>query len=349
MLKPKNRIAMLPMDTKMAKNGFVNDFHVQHYGARIWGEVGTIIVESVAVSPEGRIEHDDLGIWSDEHIEGYKHLVRLAKVKNALIGLQLNHASSASFDKENKINVSTKYDKDQNVKLATISQLNQIIENFILAAKRAKKAGVDFVEIHAAHGYLFSQLISPITNEINPSENIVERSRLLIDFVKRLKKEVDIPFGIRLSVNDYFPNGNTAKDFKPLIKELEKYVIYFNVSSWILSGAPLLEESVKKTKLYRLEDALTIKSFTNKQVIASGNFNTKEDIDFALNKGIDFVGIGRELLFNPNFLLNNYFSPEELKTQNFEWVKGNRFYNHIQYLEDKIKNNYTFNSRKWDK
>lgn len=336
MINTKNKIVMLPMDTKMSRDGFVNDFHIQHYGARIWGGVGTIIMESVAVSPEGRIEFDDLGLWSDDHIEGYKHITKMAKIQNTRIGLQLNHAGSDAIDTSSKVKISTKYrPNEQEIPLASIEKIEKVIEDFISAAKRAEKAGMDFIEIHAAHGYFWSEFISPITNEINPSTNILERSKYLISFVKKLKEEISIPFGIRLSVDDYFPEGNTAKDFEPLIKALENDVLYFNVSTWIISTSPLFSKKVKKTKLYRLEDALVIKSFTKKPILASGNFNSRKDIDLALEKGIDFVGLGKELLYNPNFVINEYFTIDELKKMNFEYIKGNRFYNHIKYKETK--------------
>lgn len=345
--KARNRIVMPPMDTTMANNGYVNDFHIQHYGSRSFGGVGTIIVETTAVLENGRIVDKDLGIWNDSYVKGLSQLVNIIKQGGAIAGIQLTHAGAKSeLVNLKKYGTTTKYFNhlDQSQLVLIDDKIAQEIEQaFVDAALRAKNAGFDFVELHGAHGYLLSCLMSKLANEIIFSEDIIARSQLVINVVRRINEEVKIPVGIRISFNDHLDEGMKVEEFKPLILELEKYVDYFHVSSGhtIVSDsksyirvAKFFKVNVNKAmntsmkyvprsiKLFRVPIATKVKKWTSKNIIVVGNFYDRKDINFALKRKIDAVSLGRELLLNPNVVVNNLLKPKELTEDKYSWVQN---------------------------
>ncbi len=336
----RNRIIMSPMDTLMADDGYANDFHIQHYGARAYGGVGTIIVESAAVSSEGRIRSKDIGIYKDAHIESLSRIAKIIKMGGALAGIQLNHAGAKSeITGQTRLGVGSSYYKylDQ-------SQLNivgdkdiKIIENkFVKAALRAKKAGFDFIELHAAHGYLLNEFINPFLNEINNSKDILIRSEIILNIVKRIKKEVKIAMGIRISFHDHTTSGMIPKDFLPLIKALEPYIDFFDISSGeTLKKVPISEIINKeKNKIYRINWAKEIRKMTFKPLIIAGNINCREDVDFVLSNKINAASIGRELLLNPSLVLTNLLNSEEVNNSLYLW-NNNPWFDYSRYLQEK--------------
>ncbi len=337
----RNRIVMAPMDTLMGKDGFANDFHIQHYGARAYGGVGTIILESTAISSEGRIRSGDIGIYKNEHIEPLSRVAKIIKLGGALAGIQLNHAGAKSeIADETRYGAGAKYyeylDQSQ-LKLMNDTDIKTIEDKFVKAAHRAKKAGFDFVEIHAAHGYLLNEFINPFLNDIIDSKDILVRAKIILNILKRIKEEVKIPMGIRMSVHDHVSSGMTPKDYAPLINALEKYVDFFDVSSGeTLKRIPLSNVIAEQgNKLYRINWAKEIKLMTNKPLIMAGNINCRKDVDYVLSNNIDAVSIGRELLFNPNFVLVSLLKPKEIDRTLYTW-NDSPWYNHADYVKTKI-------------
>lgn len=334
-IKSRNRIVMPPMDTLMAKDGFVNDFHIQHYGARAYGGVGTIIIESTAVASEGRIRENDLGIWKDEQIAGYQRLANLVHQAGGVLGVQLNHAGAKAELKEQTLGPTTFYSylDRSNYRLMTDSDLKRIENDFVAAAKRAKKASLDFVEIHAAHGYLLNEIWHPTLNEINQTNDILKRADILIQIIKRIYSEVKIRMGIRLSVaDDLLSSKLKIQDLKPLIKEIEPFIDYFHVSSGATIGERNQVEIEPKppTKMFRIPYAETIKQWTNKNVIVVGNFDTIQDVNYALKKDIPFVAMGRALLYNPNLVITSLLKSDQMDEKKYHW-NNNLWFNPYRY------------------
>ncbi|WP_338451709.1 NADPH dehydrogenase NamA [Niallia oryzisoli] len=233
----KNRIVMAPMCMYSCteQDGKVTPWHYTHYISRAVGQTGLLIQEATAVSQEGRISPYDLGIWNDEHIEGLLQLTTLIKESGAKCGIQLGHAGrKAELDGEILAPSAIPFDaKSKTPKEMTTDDIHLTVAAFKKAAERAKKAGFDVIEIHGAHGYLINQFLSPLSNHRNDEyggspEN---RYRFLKEVIEAVKSVWDGPLFVRVSANEYHPEGLTVED----------YVIY---SRWMKEqGVDLIDVS----------------------------------------------------------------------------------------------------------
>ncbi|KJB88491.1 NADPH dehydrogenase, partial [Paenibacillus sp. E194] len=163
-----NRIAMSPMCMYACddEDGKVTEWHLVHYASRAVGQVGLIIVEATAVTPEGRISARDLGIWSDDQIAGLRKLTDLVHSHGSKIAIQLAHAGRKATVPgaiaPSAIAFSEEYAVPEEM---SQEQIRRTVKAFAEAARRAKEAGFDIVEIHGAHGYLINEFLSPLTNQ----------------------------------------------------------------------------------------------------------------------------------------------------------------------------------------
>jgi NADPH2 dehydrogenase len=208
------------------QDGIANNWHFTHYTSRAVGQVGLIIVEASAVTPQGRISMEDLGIWSDEHIEGLKHLTDLVHDQDSKIGIQLAHAGrKAQVDGTIIAPSPIPFDeKSQTPKEMTTEDITKTIESFRQGARRAREAGFDVIEIHGAHGYLINEFLSPLSNKREDSyggskEN---RYRFLQEIIEAVKTEWDGPLFVRISANDYHPEGYTPEDYVSYAKNMKE-------------------------------------------------------------------------------------------------------------------------------
>ncbi|PLR99837.1 NADPH dehydrogenase NamA [Bacillus sp. T33-2] len=233
----KNRIVMSPMCQYSCENedGIVNNWHLTHYTSRAVGQVGLIIVESTAVTAQGRISPQDLGIWHDGHIEGLKQITGLVKEHGAKIGIQLGHAGRKADIKEEIIAPSPIAFNEhyQQPREMTKLDISETIEAFKKGAARAREAGFDVIEIHAAHGYLINQFLSPLSNkrEDEYGGSAENRYRILREVIDAVKTVWDGPLMVRVSANDYDENGLKIDD-------------YVKIASWIKEqGVDLIDVS----------------------------------------------------------------------------------------------------------
>jgi len=240
----KNRIVIAPMCQYSAQDGFVNTWHVQHIGSRIVGGASLFIVEATAVVPEGRISINDLGIWKDEHIEGFKNIADFAHSQNAHIGIQLAHSGrkgstvrlweangrdavsneDGGFDVVGPSNVP--YDEFHKIPHElSLEEVEGVIESFVSAAKRAVAAGFDVIEIHGAHGYLLHSFYSPKSNFRTDKYggSFENRTRLIVEVCERVRAVIpqEMPLFTRLSATDYVEDGWTVDDHVELSKLLK--------------------------------------------------------------------------------------------------------------------------------
>lgn len=323
----KNRIVMPPMCMYQAKDGFINLFHIAHYGTRAMGNVGFIIMEASGVTPTGRITDDDLGIYHDEHIAGLKLIVDEAHRYGSKIGIQLGHAGRKSETTQlpHLAPSPIPFSEDYTVpKEMDHQDIKIVIEAFKEAAIRADKAGFDAIELHGAHGYLINQFMSPLTNtrtdEFGGSlENRARFVREVIDAVSSVWPKHKWLL-IRVSAEEYDPLGNHPEDVAEILRPVKDKLDLIHVSS----GAVVIRK-IPLAPLYQVDFAKTIKAILDKPVIAVGLITTPLEVEKVL-EDVELVALGRELLRNPNWV-NGLMAEEGEMNQVFKsYMRGFRKY-----------------------
>ncbi|RLQ91134.1 NADPH dehydrogenase NamA [Falsibacillus albus] len=298
----KNRIVMAPMCMYSCENedGMAGDWHYTHYTSRAVGQVGLIITEATAVTPQGRISPQDLGIWSDEHVEGLSKLVQMMKAHGAATGIQLAHAGrKAVLEGEILAPSAIAFNGDMKTpKEMTDEDIQETIQAFKEGAVRAKKAGFDVIELHGAHGYLINEFLSPLTNKRTDTyggspEN---RYRFLQEIIEAVKEVWDGPLFVRVSARDYHPEGLDVEDYVSMAKWMkEQGVDLIDVSS----GA-VVPAQIPVYPGYQVKPAEAIKHGADVPTGAVGLITTGIQAEEILqNDRADLIFLARELLRDP--------------------------------------------------
>jgi len=301
----KNRIVMPPMCQYMAKDGIANDWHYLHYGSRAVGQVGTIIVEATAIEPRGRISMNDLGLWDPIQIEPMKKIVEICRQHGSLIGVQLAHAGRKSRVKNEPIVAPSSIafnDQFPDPFELSVDEIADIVRRFAEAAYRARKAGFDFIEIHAAHGYLIGEFLSPITNHRNDIYG-QNRAQFLKEIILSVKQVIpnDMPIFVRVSGEEYHPSGNHPEEIASLLLEVKDLTDVLHISS----GGLYDKEAYEIYPAYQLEFAAKIKELINLPIIAVGRLEKPLIAEQALIDGkADMIAIGKGLLSDPYWPLH---------------------------------------------
>jgi NADPH2 dehydrogenase len=298
----KNRIVMAPMCMYSAdkEDGMLTNWHITHYVSRAVGQVGLIIVEATAVTPQGRISKKDLGIWDEEHVKGFANLIQMVKEHGAKIGIQLAHAGrKAELDGEILAPSAIPFDdQSKTPKEMTKEDIAKTIAAFKQAAERAKRAGFDVIEIHAAHGYLIHEFLSPLSNhrtdEYGGSEE--NRYRFLKEVIEAVKTVWDGPLFVRVSANDYHPEGLRPENFVTIARWLkEQGVDLIDVSS-----GGLVHAKIPLYPGYQVRFAEKIKHEAEIATGAVGLITSGLHAEEILqNERADLIFIARELLRDP--------------------------------------------------
>ena len=225
-----NRIVVSPMCEYSCEDGFANDWHLVHLGSRAVGGAGLVFTEATAVTAEGRISPQDLGLWKDEHIAPLSRITAFLHSQGARAGIQLAHAGRkastyrpwgggegaiapeaggwANVAAPSAIPFSPTYPKPQELDKAGIQAIAQA---FRAAAVRADRAGFDVIEIHSAHGYLLHEFLSPISNRRSDEYggSIENRARLLLEVADAIRSvwARERPLFVRISATDYTEGG----------------------------------------------------------------------------------------------------------------------------------------------
>lgn len=298
----KNRIVMAPMCmySSLNEDGMVEDWHKIHYATRAVGQVGLIIVEATAVQPAGRISAQDLGIWSDEHVEGLAETVRLMQQHGAKTGIQLAHAGrKATVDGDiyapSAIAFSDSYRTPVEM---TVEDIRDTVQAFKEGAIRAKKAGFDVIELHAAHGYLINEFLSPLSNKRTDAYggSAENRYRLLREVIDEVKTVWEGPLFVRISAHDYADGGMTADSYVEMAQWMkEQGVDLIDVSS----GA-VVPAKIDVFPGYQVPFSETIKAGAEIATGAVGLITTGIQAEEILKNGrADVVLLARELLRDP--------------------------------------------------
>lgn len=300
----KNRIVMAPMCMYSSHNedGKVENWHLTHYTSRAVGQVGLIIVEATAVTAQGRISPQDLGIWSDDHIEGLQQLTGMMKEHGTRAGIQLAHAGRKAVIEGEIIAPSAVAfnEKMKKPKEMTKEEIKETIEAFKEGAVRAKKAGFEVIEIHAAHGYLINEFLSPLSN-LREDEygGIAEnRYRFLREVIDSIQSVWDGPLFVRVSASDYNENGLDVEDYVTFGRWMkEQGIDLIDVSS----GA-LVPTRIHAYPGYQVKFAETIKNEADIPTGAVGLITSGLQAEEILqNDRADLIFIARELLRDPYF------------------------------------------------
>lgn len=297
----KNRIVMSPMCmySSSGQQGLVEDWHLVHYPSRAVGGVGLIIVEATAVLPEGRISNRDLGIWSDEHIQGLSELVRLIHLNGAKAAIQIAHAGrKADLDTESIAPSAIPFEGMKTPKEASLEDIQRIVDGFREGARRAKEAGFDIVEIHAAHGYLLNEFLSPLANQRTDQYggNADNRYRLLSEVIDAVKSVWDGPLFVRLSADEYAEQGNRLEQSIEISRNLKAQ----GVDLVDCSSGGVVPAQINIYPGYQVNLADQIRNQAGIATGAVGLITTVVQAEEILGNGCaDLIFLGRELLRNP--------------------------------------------------
>lgn len=317
----KNRIGMSPMCQYSATNGLANEWHYVHYGTRAVGGSALIIFEATAISPEGRITPYDLGIWNDEQVTELRKITDFIAENNSVAGIQLAHAGrKASHDKPSSggkqltvsdggwqtVGPSAIAFDEKEVAPASLDKagIEKVKQDFKLAAQRVLDAGFKVIEIHAAHGYLLHQFLSPISNHRNDEYGGIfeNRIRLLVETVEKIKEvwPENLPLFVRLSATDWTEGGWTLDETIELSRILKnKGVDLIDCST----GGNVPHARIPLSPGYQVSfsEALKSNGITTATV---GLITTEKQIEeILINEQADMILLGRELLKNPYFPL----------------------------------------------
>ncbi len=320
----KNRIVISPMCQYSAEDGFANNWHLVHLGSRASGGAGLIIQEATAVSPEARISPADLGIWKDEHIVKLKEINDFIVSQNSIPGIQLAHAGR-------KASVSSPWEGNKKLDFAqggwqTVAPsaipyhdnepflpealdkngIEKVISDFKIATKRAVQAGYQVLEIHAAHGYLLHQFLSPLTN-VRTDEyggSFENRIRFTLETLEAVQAEwpSDLPLIVRISATDWAEGGWNPEESVQLAKILkEKGIDLIDVSS----GGLVSHQKINIGPGYQVPFAEKVKKEANILTGAVGLITDAKQAEEILNNGqADLILFARESLRNPNLPLD---------------------------------------------
>jgi 2,4-dienoyl-CoA reductase-like NADH-dependent reductase (Old Yellow Enzyme family) len=318
----RNRIAMAPMCQYCAEDGFAHDWHLVHLGSRAVGGVALVIVEATAVTPEGRISPGDLGLWKDDHIEPLARIVRFVHSQGAIAGIQLAHAGrKASCDLAWKGGARLTpeqggwsavapspipfNDTDPLPGELDPAGIDRIVAAFEAAARRALTAGFKVIEIHAAHGYLLHEFLSPIANRRTDEYggSLENRMRLLLRVTRQLRALMpeELPLFVRISATDWVEGGWDIEQSVELAKHLKPLgVDLIDVSS----GAMVPNARIPVAKGFQVPFARRIRDEADIRTGAVGMITEAQHADEIITGGdANLVFLARELLREPYWAL----------------------------------------------
>jgi 2,4-dienoyl-CoA reductase-like NADH-dependent reductase (Old Yellow Enzyme family) len=319
----RNRIVMSPMCQYIATDGLASDWHLVHLGSRAVGGVALVVVEATAVTAEGRISPGDLGIWGEQHVEPLARIARFVCSQGALPGIQLAHAGrKASCEPPWKGGARLRTAEAGGWTVVAPSPLpfnegdpppvpldeagiDAVVAAFEAAAGRALAAGFRVIEIHAAHGYLLHEFLSPLSNRRTDryGGSLENRMRLTLRVAERLRRRVpeDLPLFVRISATDWAEGGWDVEQSVVLARHLKALgVDLIDVSS----GALVPKARIPVGKGYQVPFARKIRDEACIATGAVGMITEARHADEIVTSGdADLVFLARELLRRPYWAL----------------------------------------------
>lgn len=318
----RNRIGVSPMCMYSCEDGCANDWHLVHYGARAAGGAALVIVEATAVEARGRISPYDVGLWNDAQIEPLARVTRFMRSQGAVPGIQLAHAGrKAGTDRPwsggqplsdeqggwdvvapSAIPFTEGYRTPHELSRVEIAQL---VDQFGAAAQRADAAGFQWIEIHAAHGYLLHEFLSPISNQRTDEYggSFDNRVRIVIEVTRAIRRvwSDDKPLGIRFSATDWTPTGWTLDESVELAKRLKGEGVDLVDCS---SGGIAAGIKIPVGAGYQVPLAERVRRDAGIATAAVGLITDPTHADEIISNGrADMVFLARELLRDPQWVL----------------------------------------------
>ena len=320
----RNRIVVSPMCQYSSEDGFASDWHLVHLGSRAVGGAGLVFTEAAAVTPNGRISPQDLGIWKDEHLPALQRVTEFVKAHGAAAGIQLAHAGRKASTAQpwrggqpvtpdnggwgdivgpSAIPFSDTYPTPREL---SIDEIHALTGQFEAAAHRALAAGFQVVEIHAAHGYLIQEFLSPISNhrEDEYGGSFDNRTRLLCEIAVRIRNvwPQSLPVFVRISATDWVENGWDLPQSIELAAKLKTIGIDLIDCS---SGGNVARAPIPVGPGFQTPFAAAIRREANLPTGAVGMITSAVQADHIIRTGqADVVLLARELLRDPYWPLH---------------------------------------------
>ncbi|MGI6368814.1 MAG: NADH:flavin oxidoreductase/NADH oxidase [Anaerolineae bacterium] len=305
----RNRLMMSPMCQYVAgDDGLATDWHLVHYGARASGGVGLVMIEATSVLPGGRLSRGDLGLWDDAQIEPLARIVRYCHSQGAHVGVQLGHGGRKAWSDDRawgpEVPVAPSavaFDEGWRMPVALDQAgIDDMVEAFARAARRAREAGVDVIEIHGAHGYLISEFLSPLANRRQDSYggDHQNRARLAVEVARAIRSEWGParPLFARLSCTDWEAGGNTPADAAIYAQILRSH----GVDLIDCSSGGVAPVRPRVSPGYQVPFASEVRAVAGVPVAAVGLISLPQQADAIIrNQQADLVALGRALLRSP--------------------------------------------------
>ncbi len=315
----RNRIGVSPMCQYSATDGVANDWHFVHLGSRAVGGAGLVIVEATAVAPEGRITPGCLGLWGEKHVESLARIAKFVKEHGAGAGIQIAHAgrkASAALPWNGGAHLSAAQGGWETLAPSAIpfggnlgkipramtgAEIARVQNDFVATAKRALTAGFNFLELHAAHGYLFSEFLSPLANHRTDQYggSFENRVRLLVDTTRAVRKvwPDNLPLAVRISAIDWKEGGWQIEDSIALAKLLKAEGVDLIDCS---SGGVVPDAKITVVPGYQVPFAEKVRHGADMPTAAVGFITEPKQADDIVRSGqADVVLLARQMLVDP--------------------------------------------------
>lgn len=319
----RNRVAVSPMCEYSSDDGFANAWHLVHLGGRAVGGAALVFTEAAAVSAEGRISPADLGIYRDEHMPKLREIVEFIHAHGAVAGMQLAHAGFKASTAPPWEGGEPVAPQDGGWKrilapsavpfkdgwivphALTVPEIVEVVEQFAQAARRALTAGFRVLEIHAAHGYLLHEFLSPLTNKRDDEYggSFENRTRIVRAVVHAVRERMpgDLPLFVRVSASDWVEGGWTVEDSVALARDLKPLGVDLIDAS---SGGIVPHAKIPLGPGYQVPFARSIREHARIATGAVGLITQAQQANEIIESGdADIVLLARELLRQPNWPL----------------------------------------------
>jgi NADPH2 dehydrogenase len=310
----KNRIVMAPMVCfgYAGDDGRVTEKNLAHYRARARGGAGLIIVEATCVSRAGRLAPVQLGLWSDEHIEGFKKLADLCHPEGARVLVQIHHAGLAGhrsvashFITSSDFHGAIRGVPDAAARGMSLREVEQVKQDFVSAALRAQKAGLDGVELHGAHGYLLSQYFSPMINKRQDAYGgpAINRARLAAEIIREIRRAAGHDFIVTCRMGCNEPDFNQGLEIARALESAGVDLLHISSGMSTLFGPGETPTVPKEFPFsWLVYGGALVKRAVRTPVAVVGGIRTPEQAASILEGGLaDLVALGKALLTDPDW------------------------------------------------